>query len=66
MCIYLVQEWRTAPCDMEVWAAQIMGRVCLIDLFRTLYFVRNVARCRDRVEDIRAHFLRFIPYLLDQ
>ena len=43
-----------------------MGKVCLIDLFRTLYFVRNVARCRVRVEDIRAHFLKFILYLLDQ
>ena len=66
MRIYLVQEWCTAPCDMEVWAAQIMGGVCLIDLFHALYVVSNAARCRDRIGDVRARFLQFHLYLLDQ
>ena len=43
-----------------------MGGIRLIDLFRVLYLVRDVARWRKCVEDVRAHFLQFNSYLLDQ
>ena len=66
MCSYVVQEWCTASRDVEVWAGQIMGTVCLFDLFRALYIVCDVARWWDRVEDVRAHFLQSIWYPLDR
>ena len=43
-----------------------MGEVRLIDLFRELYVVLNVAQCLDHVEDVCAHITTFIRYLLDQ
>ena len=42
-----------------------MGWIRLIDLFRALYLVSDVERWRECVEDVRAHFLKFISYLLD-
>ena len=65
MSIHRVQEWCTAPRNVEVWRARVMGGIRLIDLFRALYLVRDVARWRECVEDVRAHFLKFISYLLD-
>ena len=66
MCAHPVQEWCTAPCTVEVWRARVMGEVRLIDLFRALYVVYNVARCRTRVDGVCAHLMQFIWYLLDE
>lgn len=66
MCAHLVQEGYTVPCNVEVWAARIMGGILLSNLFHALYFVRNVSCWRECVGNVRAHLIQFIWYLLDE